>query len=626
MNEANFSNDFDNEGLINLKDSSQIFRSAETFAIAVLDNTLQLIYSNNLFSKLFSAAKEYPILNISADPELNSILQSFTKSNITEFTFGFTLLDESSAYGNEFTLEVKKVNLHSRDYLLLVITSEDSQNKLESKVNTLHSAVEQGNLPLMIINSDGKISYTTKSLENILRRTIEDFYGMFFTEALNLLFTSTELQAAESAFRRKEEWIKVVHSFDDFNNISFREFKLIPIKNNTSDETQFLLTATDVTQYLLRNEAIKESERKLKSIVNNVSDILFIIREENSEYYFEIVNKNFLQIFNSAQEELTGKNIKSVLKISFIEILLNAINQLEVSSGKKLDIKFDCSPKYYSGIISLLENTNAAEKLYIISLKDVSSQREYEKHLENAYKKELHLNKLKSNFIENVSHEIRTPLTAIKGYSEIIQDYIEEKDYESINELLISVKDVMNRVVNLFGNIVELSMIEAGDYKIDLVILNCNQVLRSVYSKYFETAKQKNISIELKLSDKELLIEIDWIILEKIVDAIVNNAVKYSNFGNVILSSYSNNGKVFISITDSGVGIAKEDIPILLEPFNQEETGYTKRYEGAGLGLSIAYKLTKLLKGSFEIISEKNCGTNILISFPEKKSEEILSN
>lgn len=626
MNENNFQNDFVNEGAINLKDSSQTFRSTETFAIAVLDNTLQLIYTNNLFLNLCPAAKQYPILNIESDPELNSVLHSFTKSNITEFNFGFTLLEEGSDYGNEFIVEAKKINLHSQDYLLLIIMSEDPQNRLESKVNTLHSAVEQGNLPLMIISSDGKISYTTKSLENILRRTIEDFYGMFFTEALNLLLTSTELQAAESAFRRKEEWTKVVHSFDDFNNISFREFKLNPIKNNTSENTQFLLTATDVTQYLLRNEAIKESERKLKSIVNNISDILFIIREERNEYFFEIVNKNFLHIFNGGQEELTGKNIKSILKISFVEILLDAIYRLEISAEKKLEIEFNCSTKYYAGIISLLENTNAAEKFYIISLKDISSQREYEKHLETAYSKELHLNKLKSTFIENMSHEIRTPLTAIKGYSEIIQDYIQEKDYESINELLISVKDVMNRVVNLFGNIVDLSMIEAGDYKVDLVILNCNQVLRSVYSLYFEKAKQKNISIELKLSDKELLIEIDWIILEKIVNALVNNAIKYSNFGKIILSSYSNNGKVFISITDTGVGISKEDIPILLEPFNQEETGYTKRYEGAGLGLSIAYKLTKLLKGSFEIISEKNSGTNILISFPEKKPEEILSN
>jgi signal transduction histidine kinase len=104
--------------------------------------------------------------------------------------------------------------------------------------------------------------------------------------------------------------------------------------------------------------------------------------------------------------------------------------------------------------------------------------------------------------------------------------------------------------------------------------------------------------------------------LEKIVYAITENAIKYTTAGKIVLRSFVFSQFVYITITDTGDGMNQEDIKYLLEPFSQEEQGYTRKYQGAGLGLAIASKLTKMMGGLFEIVSRKQTGTKVTLIFP----------
>jgi two-component system sensor histidine kinase EvgS len=253
-------------------------------------------------------------------------------------------------------------------------------------------------------------------------------------------------------------------------------------------------------------------------------------------------------------------------------------------------------------------------------MKDITDQVVFQEQLKVAYKKEIHLNKLKAAFLENMSHEIRTPLNAIVGYSEMIDECIEEKDYKTIKDLIGSFKEVMYRVLNLYGNIVEVFQIDSGELELDMVTLNVNQVLKSVYNKKSEKAEKKNLNFHLNLDDKELNIRTDWVKFERIINSLIDNAIKYTDFGDVIISSNIINEKVQITISDTGHGIKTSNILMLYEPFVQGDEVYTRKYEGAGLGLTIAYKLTVLMGGEFDINSEENIGTNIILTFPKSKS------
>ena len=125
--------------------------------------------------------------------------------------------------------------------------------------------------------------------------------------------------------------------------------------------------------------------------------------------------------------------------------------------------------------------------------------------------------------------------------------------------------------------------------------------------------------MSLELADQEVVIKTDWMKLEKIVYAITENAIKYTTSGKVVLRSFVFSQFAYITITDTGDGMNQEDIKYLLEPFSQEEQGYTRKYQGAGLGLAIASKLTKLMGGLFEIVSRKQTGTKVTLIFPVVK-------
>ena len=220
-----------------------------------------------------------------------------------------------------------------------------------------------------------------------------------------------------------------------------------------------------------------------------------------------------------------------------------------------------------------------------------------------------------------MSHEIRTPFNAISGYAEILEESIKTNDHKTISELVVLVKEVLSRVSHLFNHIIDMSEIESSEMIFEYVYLNCNQVLKSVQTKLLPRAKQKGIELELELADREVLIKVDWMKLEKIVYAIAENAIKYTLHGKVVLRSFVFSQFAYITITDTGEGMNQEDIKFLLEPFAQEEQGYTRRYQGAGLGLAIASKLTKMMGGLFEIVSRKQTGTKVTLIFPVVKIE-----
>ncbi|MDP2035968.1 MAG: HAMP domain-containing sensor histidine kinase, partial [Ignavibacteria bacterium] len=254
--------------------------------------------------------------------------------------------------------------------------------------------------------------------------------------------------------------------------------------------------------------------------------------------------------------------------------------------------------------------------LFIITMKDITEEILYSKHLKKAYHKEMQLNKMKSDFLANMSHEIRTPFNAVVGFSEIIDESIENQDLEMIRELMTSMKEVLGRALNLFTNIIEVSQIESGEVELDNVDLNCNHVVRNIHEKFLQEVLKNRLEFILDLTEENCVIEVDWVKYEKIVYSIVDNAVKYTNDGYVYIGTKAHDGVVELTISDTGVGIEPSQIERLLKPFTQEIEGYTRPFEGAGLGLTIAYKLTLLMGGKFDIVSEKNKGTKITVSFP----------
>jgi len=159
---------------------------------------------------------------------------------------------------------------------------------------------------------------------------------------------------------------------------------------------------------------------------------------------------------------------------------------------------------------------------------------------------------------------------------------------------------------------------ESGDYVFDYTTEDVHDLLEKSSASFESLAELKNVNIVLDIQRSPVFVQVDKIKFNKIIDSILDNAIKYNKpKGSVIISTETSIDYVTIIVSDSGMGIEKSKIESVLQPFVQEEfEGHKRNYEGAGLGLTIAYKLTKLLKGDLNILSRKGSGTSVFIKFP----------
>ena len=584
----------------------------------VLNSNNTIVYSNKTAQITFGLQNINNISGLQTDANLAELLLDFSESSYSNISINLRLKGLSESSFGEYDVEIEKIELDKTQYLFLVFHQTEREVILENRINSIHAAIEYANLPVMIIDTSGKISFLSKSMEEILGFAIDELYEKFFCVPLEKFLSKADLLTAERAFFLRQSWVKII-SFKDNGKIFYKELRLTPFLNSGATPNTFMLIAHDITDYVQKNIIIKESENKLKSIINNIRDPLFIIKHKKDKLFFETANNGFFRIFDLEKQKISNIDLKLIFKDEVLKLVLKNAEILLHDSLPFIEFKAKQNMTHYQCKVSLMDISTEDESYIMIIFNNITDQQNYQNKIKTAYEKEVQLNKLKSSFIENMSHEIRTPFNAISGYSEILEESIKTNDIKTVSELVLLVKEVLSRISHLFDQIVDMSEIESSELVFDYVYLNCNQVLKSIHNKLHQQANKKGIDLILELAEQEVLIKIDWIKLEKIVTAITENAIKYTTDGKIVLRSFIFSQFAYITITDTGEGMNQEDIKFLLEPFTQEEQGFTRKFQGAGLGLAIASKLTKMMGGLFEIVSRKQTGTKVTLIFPVVK-------
>ena len=581
----------------------------------IVDSAGNIKFSNQVFHRLFKLEKGDNLKEIKFEPDLQSVIIKLSENKL--FGFSSVFIYETDSKIINYKIEIEKVQLFNSPYFIIVFNPEEEERFIEDKISNLHFALEYGKVPVIIFDNKGIISFATNSFEKILDFELDDIYNSHISKILSNNLSSEKLERLEVAIGAGKQWSETISlSLIDEQPFYF-ELKLNPIFNESGSIVNFVLTAHDISHYVFKNQVAKKSENQLKQIVNNISDLLIILKQSNDFIYFEHGNDDFLKTFKLDKNYISLKRYEEALPKRLADKIKEEISHLQRRMELQCKFTFNYEDKFYSCRIVIIGEDNYKEKLFVISLKDITDEEIKKEQLKKLYRKEQQLSRLKTTFLQNMSHEIRTPFTAIMGYSDIMVDCIEEGDFDTVVEITDSLKSVLNRVMNLFENILEVSEIETDEVHLELVSMNCNQILEAVHTKKLEEAKIKGVEIELDLDSKDYLCKIDWIKFERIILNLVDNSIKYTNNGKIKISSRTMEDYVTIIISDSGVGINETVINRLLEPFVQEEPdGHLRNYEGAGLGLTIAYEYAKLMNGEMNIKSAKNVGTEIFLNFP----------
>jgi PAS domain S-box-containing protein len=256
------------------------------------------------------------------------------------------------------------------------------------------------------------------------------------------------------------------------------------------------------------------------------------------------------------------------------------------------------------------------EEEYQGIIRDVSSQVKAKRELEEAFEKAQMADRVKSLFLANMSHEIRTPLNSILGFTELIRFELQDKISSEQKSHFDIIQQGGNRLMRTVHEILDLSQIEAGNFIVKPTEFDLLQLLEKLIIELKTDAHLKNLSLTFKSNVRSAIVNLDQYCVVEAISNIINNAIKYTNEGfiKVLLKKVSNHFVVIIQ--DTGIGMSEEYLADIFKAFSQESTGYTKKFQGVGLGLALTKRYTDLNNIKIEITSNKGIGTTISLSFP----------
>ena len=232
------------------------------------------------------------------------------------------------------------------------------------------------------------------------------------------------------------------------------------------------------------------------------------------------------------------------------------------------------------------------------------------------YKKLKEVDQLKDDFVSMASHELKTPLTIIRGYVSMINETpdlnLETKD--SLEKISIATKDLDSLVVD----ILDVSRIEQGRLSFKMDKLNPRELIKIVTESFNKTAQEKNVAISFDDSEVKdtKYIKVDTDRLKQVLVNIIGNALKYTIKGEIKIKQYEEKGRVYIRVSDTGIGMSAEEKERLFEKFYRIRTKETEDIRGTGLGLWITAKIIKEMNGKIDVESIKGVGSHFVVYFP----------
>ena len=224
------------------------------------------------------------------------------------------------------------------------------------------------------------------------------------------------------------------------------------------------------------------------------------------------------------------------------------------------------------------------------------------------------VDELKSRFFTNISHEFRTPLTLILGPVKQIAEQI--KDQQLKEELGIVHRNA-GKLLGLVNQLLDISKLESGTMKVQTVYQDVIPILRNLVISFTPYAERKNTTLKFSPLEREVLVYIDREKIEKVCTNLLSNALKFTPAGGIITLSVSKDDKtIMIAISDTGIGIPKDELTRVFDRFYQVDGSHTREGEGTGIGLALTKELVELHKGTIEVESEEGKGTVVTIRLP----------
>ncbi len=357
---------------------------------------------------------------------------------------------------------------------------------------------------------------------------------------------------------------------------------------------------------------------KLYKAINQSSTSIMITDVEGK---IEYVNRALIDLTGYAYDEVIG-NKSSIFRSENTSDLVYKGLWETVLSGKIWSGEIQTTKKNgelfweFASVSPVTDKNNI--KSFIWVKEDISEQKEMIDELiaskEEAEKSE----KLKTEFLAQISHEIRTPLNVVINFAWLLKNELAEKIDDDLMVAIDGIEDSGKRIIRTIDLILNMSQIQTGTYNKILSEFDLGEeVIEPLVSQYKSVIKHKGVDINFSNKVSDTNIRADRYSITQVFCNLIDNAIKYTLKGSISINiSEGINKAIGIEIVDTGIGISEEYLPQIFDTFSQEEHGYSRKYDGTGLGLSLVKEYCDLNNIAIEVESTKGVGTTFRLIIP----------
>lgn len=506
---------------------------------------------------------------------------------------------------------------------------EASKSLLENMMNTLGEGV-------YTLDAAGKCTFINAEAQKILGWHANHLIGYQLHDVIHAThINATDPASASCKICYSINSGRVFRSEDEyFKDKSGRVFPVSIVASPIFENGIIVGSVAafqDVTARHATDAALRQSETKQRMLLDNAADAVFVANKEERWIY---VNDLALSMLGFTREELLGSSIYDLLPIEYRKISrLRFSGKLRRDKFMRREIQLQTKSQGQVPVemnIALLPDGSIYG-----SCRDITERKVFETALIRAKEGAESASRAKSEFLATMSHEIRTPMNGIIGMTELALDTplsSEQRDY------LEMVKLSSHALLGIINDILDFSKIESGKLVLEKIDFPLAELIATSLKTLALRADQKGLELVYNIDPRlPKILRGDPGRIRQVITNLIGNAIKFSDQGSIILElslahQMGSLVEIFFSVTDTGIGIAKEKQTAIFEPFSQADASTTRKYGGTGLGLSISSSLVESMQGQLRVQSELGKGStfyftgNFEVAHESKANDHVIDN
>ncbi len=527
----------------------------------------------------------------------------------------------------------------------------------QAELRKLSLAIEQSPVSVAIADIDGALQFVNAAFTRNSGYTRDEVIGQnprILKSGLTPVDTYLEMWATLTSGKN---WSGEFYNRRKDGTILIESANIAPLRQPDGPITHYISVKEDITDRKRLNEELSQYRDHLEELVQRKVGELEVasekIREDGERLNFAIEASNdgiwdwnleTKKFFvNAAYLVMLGYSAGEIpptiedLWIGLIhpderqQIVAAASKRLDVSGSHELEYRMRMKDGTYKWILARAKvvawNDHGMPVRVVGTHTDLSARKQIEQELMRAKEAAEHSNLAKSAFLANMSHEIRTPMNAIFGFTHILRQ--SDLDGRQIMQL-DRITNATEHLLTIINDILDLSKIDANHLALESTSFSLQAILDNVYSMFLETAERKGIALLVEPCSDPVWLKGDATRIRQGIMNYTSNALKFTESGQVTIKAHSVafDGEMHhmrFEVTDTGIGISKDQQSRLFQAFEQADISTTRKYGGTGLGLAITRRLAMLMGGDAGVESEVGKGSTFWFTavLPPGDSDEI---